>query len=211
MGHLYEDGLTALTWILEQDDNWVRVESSCRHLQLLNTEFHNRKSSTADERSFIVVKLPWNDLHALLSLFYKDRKVYHHVHVPCVYPSCMYVYMFLVCPQNKFTKFKILIQGCVQSVHTNWTIITRNGKWQEIKTRKAISMKSRILAKERKRPKKLQRKVMFKNSKLILMKRHTIMPVTVKMKARFGEKERLFQKRSPEMKNFRNILNCFYN
>lgn len=43
VGHLYEDRLIAVTWILEQDDNWVRVEPSCRHLQLLNTEFHNRK------------------------------------------------------------------------------------------------------------------------------------------------------------------------
>lgn len=121
-------------------------------------------------------------------------------------------FMFLVCPQNKLTKFKILIQGCVQSVRTNSTIITRNEKWQEIKTRKGTSKKSRILAKERKRPKKLQMKVMIKNSKLILMRRHMIMTVTVKMKTRFGEKERLFQKRSPEMKNFKNILrNYFYN
>lgn len=135
-----------------------------------------------------------------------------YVHVPYVYPPCMYMLMFLVCPQNKFTKFKILIQGCVQSAHTNSTIITRNGKWQEIKTRKGTSMKSHILAKERNRTKKLQRKVMIKNSNLILMKRRMIMTVTVKMKARFGEKERLFQKRSPEMKNFKNILrNYFYN
>ena len=123
-----------------------------------------------------------------------------------IHLACMF--MFLVCLQNKFTKYKILIQGCVQSVRTNSTIITRNGKWHEIK-RKGKSMKSRILAKETKRPKKLQ---MTKHSKLILMKWHMIMTVTVKMKARFGEKERLYQKRSPEMKNFKNILrNYFYN
>jgi len=71
-------------------------------------------------------------------------------------------------------------------------------------------MKSRILAKERKRPKKLQRKVMIKNKKLIMMEQHMIMTVTVKMKARFGEKARLFQKKSPEMKNFKNILRNYF-
>lgn len=72
-------------------------------------------------------------------------------------------------------------------------------------------MTSLALAQGRKRPKKLHKNVTrIKNSKLILMKTHIIVTVTVRMKARFGEKERLLQKRSPEMKNFRNILRNFF-